>query len=283
MPRRFLLSLAIVATILTACAGTPAAPALTDPKDILTHAASSLQDLKTVHLKLGLSGKVAPGLVTGTTGGSQLDLTGSSLEGDLDLPDGETHIAVAVPALFGISADLVATGGIAYIKTSFDTDGKYRKLDLTALKNSLPLPSGLALPSPAGSGSPDPSAAAAMIDQLKAVLDQLPVPTKLADDRIADQDCYHVQEKIASTDLPQTSAALSAVPWTLTADVWTRKSDYRPARIVLLVDAGTEGSLTFTIDLTNYDAPVTVTAPAADLISDQPFSIPSIPGLPSLP
>ncbi len=279
MPRRFLLGLAIVATILTACGGTPAAPALTDPKDILTHAGSSLQGLKTVHLKIGLSGKVDPGLLTGTTGGTQVDLTGTTVEGDLDLADAETHLALAVPALLGFSADVVATGGIAYIKTSLDTDGKYRKLDLGALKNSLPLPSGLALPSPAGSGSPDPSASA-MVAQIKAALDQLPAPTKLADDRIGDQDCYHVQEKVASTDLPQASDVLKGAPWTLTADVWTRKSDYRPARIVLLVDGGTEGSLTLTIDLTSYDAAVTVTAPAANLVSDQPFTIPGLPSLP---
>ncbi len=38
----------------------------------------------------------------------------------------------------------------------------------------------------------------------------------------------------------------------------------------------TAWNLAITIDLTNYDAPVTVTPPPADQISDQPFSIPGL-------
>jgi hypothetical protein len=275
MPRRFLLDLAIVATLLAACGGTPAAPALTDPKEILTRGTSSLQGLKTVHIKAALSGKFDSGLATGSTSGTQVDLTGSTLEGDIDVADSETHIAVAVPALLAFSADILATGGTAYVKTSLNADGKYRKLDLTALKNALPIPSAAV-----ASGSPDPSAANAMIAQLKAELDKLPAPTKLPDEKIGDQDVYHVQEKINSSDIPQASGALNGATGTLTVDVWTRKSDYRPARLVILVDGGAQGSLTLTIDLTAYDAPVTVTPPAADLISDQPFSFPGLPAQP---
>ena len=100
------------------------------------------------------------------------------------------------------------------------------------------------------------------------------MPTKLADEKIGDQDCYHVQFKVSGADMPQASAQLAN--GSITVDVWTRKSDYRPARITMAIDTGGQGTLTATIDFTNYDAAVTVTAPPADQISDQPFSIPGL-------
>jgi hypothetical protein len=222
-----------------------------------------------------------------------VDLTGTSLEGDFDRADSEVKLTVAVPALFGLTADAIATGGSAWIKTSLDADGKYRKIDAgsilgrLSLPSGLPLPSGLLLPSPAASGTPDPSAVAAMVDAFKARLDKLTTPpVKLADERIGDQDCYHVQTRVTPADMasgsptasaqasPESSSAPTSV--TVTLDTWTRKSDYRPARLVIAVDAGAQGSLTVTIDLTDYDAAVTVTAPSADQVSDQPFTIPGL-------
>jgi hypothetical protein len=271
MPRRILFVVALVATLLAACGGTASAPALTDPKDILAHAATSLEGLKTVHVKASVTGKIDSGALSGGVG-LPVDLTGSTLEGDIDVIDKEGKIAVAVPAVFGFSADAISTGGQTYIKTSLQPDGKYHKLDLGALTSGLPLP----LPSlPTTVGSPDPSAVAAMVDQFKAQLDKLTIPpTKLADEKIGDQDCYHVQTKVSAADLPQASSALGT--GSVTVDVWTRKSDYRPARLTIAVDAGTSGNLAITVDLTNYDAPVTITVPPSDQISDQPFAIPGL-------
>ena len=62
----------------------------------------------------------------------------------------------------------------------------------------------------------------------------------------------------------------------VTIDVYSRKSDYRPARLVIGLDGGAQGNLTVTVDLSNYDAAVTVAAPPADQISDQPFSLPGL-------
>ena len=273
MPCRFLFIVALVATLLAACGGTATQPALTDPKDILAHGVSSLPGLKTVHIKGTLSGKVDPGALSGTGTGSgvTMDLSGSTLEGDLDVADVEGSFKVSVPALLGFSAELVSTGGTAYVKTSLSPDGKYHKVDTSSITSGLPLPS---LPTAA---SPDPSAVAAAIDQINAALDKLTTPpTKLPDEKIGDQDCYHVQFKVSAADMPQASASLGT--GSVTVDVWTRKSDYRPARITLAVDAGTQGNLTATVDFTNYDAPVTVTAPPADQISDQPLSLPGILG-----
>jgi hypothetical protein len=45
---------------------------------------------------------------------------------------------------------------------------------------------------------------------------------------------------------------------------------------VVLIDAGSDGSLTLTIDLTNYDAAVTIAPPPANQVSDKPFSVPGL-------
>ena len=273
MPRRFLFLVAILATVVLACGGSAAKPALTDPKEILANTASSLSGLKTVHVKATVTGKLDAGALSGGTGsgGMAIDLTGTTLEGDIDVADSEAKLSVSVPALLGLSADVIATGGQAWIKTSLSPDGKYHKLDLSSMTAGLPLPS-----LPTGAASPDPSAVSAMLDQLKAELDKLPPPTKLADEKIGDQDCYHVQLKVNSSDIPQASGMLNGATGSVTLDVWTRKSDYRPARIGIAVDGGSEGNLAIQIDLTNYDAPVTVTAPPADQVSDQPFSLPGM-------
>ncbi len=271
MTRRLIPFLVAIVAILAACGGSSTAPALTDPKEILSKTVASLQDVKTVHVKAELAGKVDPSIATGGTGtgGAQFDLSGSTLEGDIDIKDSEAKVAISVPALLSFTADLIATGGNAYLKTSLTGD-KYQKLDTGSLTSGLPLPS---LPT---SASPDPSAAAAMLDQLKTELDKLPAPVKLDDAKCGDQDCYHVQLKVSSADVPDASALPSGMTGNVTIDVYSRKSDYRPARLVIAVDGGTQGSLTATVDLSNYDAAVTVTAPPADQISDQPFSLPGL-------
>ena len=114
MPRRFLFAVALVATMTTACGGPPAAPALTDPKDILVHAATSLQATRTLHLKATLSGKVDTGLLFGKPTGAQIDLAGSTLEGDLDLAGREAKLSASVPAILGLSADLIVDAGVIY-------------------------------------------------------------------------------------------------------------------------------------------------------------------------
>ncbi|MDP9482863.1 MAG: hypothetical protein M3P84_06535, partial [Chloroflexota bacterium] len=273
MPRRILFILVLAATIVAACGGSPTAPALTDPKDILLHAASSLQTTRTVHLKVTLAGKLDTGLITGKPTGARVDLAGSTLEGDVDIAGREMKLSASVPALLGLSGELLVDAGTVYVRTSL-TGPKFQKLDPNAIFGGQPLPS---LPPAA---SPDPSAVAAMIATLKAQLDQLPAPVKLADEKIGDQDCYHVQAKVTSADVPQASGVMGDLSGAMTIDVWTRKSDYRPARLVIAVDGGTSGTATITVDLTGYDAAVTVDPPPADQLSDQPFTIPSLPFLP---
>ncbi len=269
MPRRLLILVAVAATFFLAACGSSSAPALTDPKDILTHATSSLQGIKSVHIKASLTGKLDPGSLTGaggSGGGATLDLSGSTLEGDIDIAKSEAKLAIAAPNLFGFSADVIVDSGTLYLKSSMTGD-KYQKLDTSKLTAGLPIPS---LPV---SASPDPSAAAAMIAQLKTELDKLPAPTKLADEKVNGVDSNHVQMKVANSDVPQASGLPAG---TATLDIWTSKTDYRPTRIGITIDGGAEGNLALTVDLTAYDAAVDIAPPPADQVSDQPFAIPGL-------
>ena len=278
MPRRLLSVLASCAILIAACSGGAAAPALTDPKIILTSSTASLQNLKSVHFKIAVAGSVNTADLSGAssdaspvpgTSPTMLDLSGTTIEGDIDVTDSSGQVAASVPALLALSANVVVVGGIAYVKTSLG-DSKYAKVDLGALAGALPIPSLPAI------GSADPSAAAPVLSAIDAELAKLPAPTKLADETVNGQDCYHVQEVVPSSDVPGAGDALNGASGTLTVDLWTQKSDLRPSRLVIVVDGGTAGKITLTVDLTNYDAAVTIAAPPADQVSDQPFSLPGL-------
>lgn len=276
MNRRLLSLIAASAIVIAACSGAAASPALTDPRLILANTTTSLQNLKSVHFKVAISGSINSAALTGGSSNTSpapdasaanLDLSGTTLEGDVDVTDSSGQVAVNVPALLALSANVIEVGGIAYIKTSL-SGPQYSKLDTSALTGALPLPSlGLG-------GSPGPAEASAMISAVQAELAKLPAPTKLADETVNGQDCYHVQEKVASSDIPEASGLLGDASGTLTVDLWTQKSDLRPSRVVILIDAASLGNVSLTVDLTNYDAALTIAAPPPDQVSDQPFSIP---------
>jgi hypothetical protein len=278
MPRRLLTLLAAAAMLIAACGGTAATPVPTDPAAILAASASSLKDVKTVHVKVAISGSIdTSGLLGGDNAssapaasgsGSSLDLSGTTIEGDIDVANSAGQVTATVPALLNLTANVVYVGGTAYIKTSL-TGPQYEKLDTSALASGLPIPS---LPA---AGSPGPEASA-MLSDLQAALAKLPAPTQLADETVNGQDCHHIQLSLSSADLPLPSDALNGASGSAKVDVWTQKSDGRPSRLVVAVDGGAQGNLTFTIDLTNYDAAVTIAPPPADQISDQPFTIPGL-------
>ncbi|TMC61783.1 MAG: hypothetical protein E6J17_07900, partial [Chloroflexi bacterium] len=59
MPRRLLALIALVGALtVIACQGAPAAPALTDPKEILTQSILSLNNVKTLQIQGDLTGTV---------------------------------------------------------------------------------------------------------------------------------------------------------------------------------------------------------------------------------
>ena len=105
-----------------------------------------------------------------------------------------------------------------------------------------------------------------MIDDINTFLNTPGVaPTKQADEKCGDKDCYHVTLNLTSAQLNDATggALASAAPTASgTADVWFQKTDLRPAKLTIAGNAGAQGTLSLTMTLSNYDAAVTVTAPA---------------------
>lgn len=254
MLRRIVFAAAVVA-IVAGC-GSSATPAVTDPKDIVTRAVTSLQSVKTFHLKVDLSGSVPFSLGPGS--GSSLTLDGTTVEGDVDVAAQETHISFAVPALLGTSGELTVADKAAYVKISL-AGPKWSKIADTGA-GTLPLPSG----SPGAIG-----------DQVTAFLEKPGVaPTKLGDEKCGEEDCYKVELTLPVGDLAgslggalSSFAPLPSLGTTqATLDLWVEKDSFRPVKATVAVDMGTTGKLTVTAALSKFDQAVTITAPPADQI-----------------
>jgi hypothetical protein len=263
MPRRLFALLAVLGLLLVvvACQGAPAAPALTDPKDILSRSVLALKDVKTVQVKGELTGTVT------IPNSGPLDLKGTTFDLSADIPAKKLHAAASVPAFLGTSADAIFVDNALYYKVAgplagmvgADPTGKYTKSELPA-----------ASAGPSASGDTVQTDPLKAIDAFKAQLDKLPAPTKAADEKCGDKDCYHVVMKLTEKDLaavdPSAATSLAGTPFTLTLDVWSQKNDLRPAKVAFGVDAGTNGTFTLTLTLT-YDQALSISAPAADQIA----------------
>jgi hypothetical protein len=251
MPRRLLMLLALVASLaVVACSNTPAAQALTDPKEILTKSIASLANVKTATIKGTFSGSIN----AAETGAFDL----STLKVDLavDIPAKKTRVQVDAPTLMGTNLDMIVADGNVYLKVvgplaSFvgaDATGKYTK---TA--------SGATVPTEAT----DPTKA---IEEVRAGLDKLPkAPEKLADERCGDQDCYHVKLALTGADLATLGAGDGEIG-NVSLEVWSRKNDLRPAKISFTLDMAAQGTVSGTFEFT-YDQGVNISAPPADQIA----------------
>jgi hypothetical protein len=255
--RRFALILATLLTttslVLAACQTAPAAPLLSDPKEILTETVVSLKDLKTVEFTGTFSGTVEAAEL-----GGNLDLSSIKLSGALDVPNKKARFSLDAPSLLGTNLEALLVGDEAFYKVEGmlagmlgATAGKYTKAEI-----------------PESSGNPmtDPEEIAKAVDEVRAALDKLPnPPTKGADEKCGDQDCYHVT--IAATadqlkGLDPTGAASGDV----TFDLWTRHSDRLPAKLAVSAVSPEMGTVGMTIEF-RYGVSVSVEAPPADQIA----------------
>lgn len=254
MHRRLFLSLAVVAAILGACAG-PSTPALTDPKEILSKALEAVAAAKTVHVAADVSGTVSLDL-TGSGQGAPLDLKGTSLSGDIDVVGKKLKGSLAVPALLGLTADLIVIGPDSWTKISLMG----------------PRWQHATTPSGPEAAATDPTKT---IADLKAALDKLAVPpTKVADEKCGDKDCYHLKLQLASADLGPLASAAPGISGDAAVDIWVERGTNRPLKLVIAASAGAQGTVTVTVTLSNYDAAVAIDPPPADQV-DQGSPTPS--------
>jgi hypothetical protein len=252
MVRQPLLALGLVAAfVLGACGGSPAASPISDPTEILTKALEATQEAKTVHVKADIAGSVALDL-TGQGSGGPLELTGTTVEGDIDLAGKNAQVSFSAPTLFGLGGELIVIGPDSYLKVSLLGD-KYQK-------------STNAADNPTGALS-DPQQTIADLE--KALKDLPTPPTKAPDEKCGDAECYRVTVDIPTTDVGGAlggvlGSAAPGVSGSGTIDVWVNKATLRPAKLVITADGGAEGTITATVELTRWDEAVSISAPPAD-------------------
>ena len=253
MLRRLLPAFVVLATLLAAC-GTPAAPALTDPNQILTQGLEATAKLKSFHMELTLDGTA-----TDPSSGSTFPLNNTSIEGDFDLE----HKALAASfGVMGFSGDVRLVGDAAYVKMSL-TGPQWIKTEVT----------------PAASGDPmgavtDPATA---IAELRTFLERDGVEaTLLADGTCAERACYHVQLSLSADLLDEAAAASgetatlpsSMFPDGLDIDVFFDKEKLYLSRLALDLAGSEVGDVSAVLNLSKVDEAVSVEAPPADEVTE---------------
>ncbi len=114
--------LALLALAAAACG--PTTPALTDPAEILQKAAASLGETRSFHVRGVIDGEV-PLSIGGAGGGAPLPLDGTTLDGDVDVANGELAVEILAPALLNLRANLVVADGSAYLRAPIITGGSW--------------------------------------------------------------------------------------------------------------------------------------------------------------
>ena len=200
MSRRTPAILAIVTTLalaLSACQGGPTAPALTDPKEIVTAALNATEAAKSVHLDVTLDGTLSVA-VPGLGAATPVNLTGTTANADVDFAKPALKATFAVPAMLGLAGEIIAVDGKSYVKTTI-TGPLYQES--------------------AGSAGPvDPSAAPGMVDNLGDILFKEGVVLTKGDDvACGSKQCYTVSANLTSEQLGTGAAgSLGNLPVDLT-------------------------------------------------------------------
>jgi len=298
LPRTAVALLAGVAVAVAACGGgsATAAPAGTsgaasttaaslaptanpnDPNSLLNELVTGGPDVKSFHIKIALTGTIKADALKASDASLAASITqdvtldGTAVEGDVDIANQAAHLAVNVPGLepLGgqpITADLILVGGKLYAKASL-LGPKYTEMDLgslSSLTSSLPV----AVPTPGASAL---SGAMDQVAQLRKQLDDAGAKVTLVGvEQIGGSDAEHINITIP-TDLinQQIAAESSAAPAmtidSATLDVWVYKSDNRLAQLQLQGSSAQAGNLSLIVTVTNYDQPVSVSAPPADQV-----------------
>jgi hypothetical protein len=262
LSRKVLFGVACLAIAVAGCggsSGTPTPSPISDPHQILTEAVTASANVTSFHIEIDLSGKVNTSALGSSGGlglGGTMDLAGTKVEGDIDVTKQAADLKLSMPGLMGLTGEAIVVDGNAYYKVSLMGD-KYTKVSLGDLTGGLPVSVPSALPS--GSG-----AIADEVNQLRQELQAMGVTTTLLpDDTIDGKAAYHIQ---ATVPLQAINAALAAESPAIqldsaSVDMWVYRADLLPAKVEIKGAASQIGNLDLVILLTNYNEPVTITAP----------------------
>ncbi len=253
----------VIASGCSGSSGTPTPPPISDPNVVITRSVGAVPAVTSVHVKVEVSGTVNAGALSGSGSGGlglsgNMDLAGTTAEGDVDVTNEATDLKITLPSPLG-TGEIIVVGGNLYYKLSLYGD----RFTETSLSNAVPVP----IPSPGAVASANPSAAIASLT--KALDDAGAKATLMADDKVAGKDVYHVS---VSIPVDKINTLLAAEGGSATAgmkldsasfDYWVYKDSVLPAKVEIKGSAGTLGSLDVVVTLTSYNEAVTIKAPAA--------------------
>jgi hypothetical protein len=249
-----------------------------DPESIITAVVSGESAVKSFHINLSVNGTIKSAALADAAGGAggaagalkgDLKLDGTSIDGDVDLANLAAHLTVNVPPLAAlgnqpVTGDLIVKDNALYYKVSL-LGPKYTKMDLGSLAS-------LASSLPVSVPTANAAASAALVDQvnqIRTAMQQAGVKATLVGvDQIGGKDAYHINISIPIDYLnSQIAAQASAGPAmkidSAAVDFWVYKDGNRLAKAEIKGASSALGNIDITLTITNYDQPVTVTAPAA--------------------
>lgn len=250
IPRRIAPALAAATLLLAACGGA-GAPVISDPKEIVTQGLEAMGELDSVHFVVALDGTASVQDL-----GGEMDLSGTEASGDLDLANERAHLEFAVPAMFGLSGEVVQIGRDSYLRTSFTGETwSHSTLD----END-----------PVG----DVTDPAAQLARVRAFLDKEGVELeKLADADCGEETCYAVRLTIPAEVLAEASPGAGMDPGELVGealvlDLLFDRDDRWLTQASTRIVAESVGELTLTLTLSAFNEPVEVETPPEDQVTE---------------
>ena len=246
-PRALLAAVVLLGLVAAACGG-QAAPALSDPKQILEAGISGLQTAKTFHVDGTATGKLVLSLGGSTGSGAPISLDGSTITGDGDLFGKRASLSLAVPALFNVTADVVAIDAVVYARVPLLGSGGWtRQAGTDSIFGLLADP-------------------AAVLAQLGAFLARPGVaPRTLSNERCDDADCYAVAFTIPAAQITGGNPAAGLPGGLVLGDVavtaLVRTDTPRLVKLSFDVPLGAGGTVNVALSLSKIGDPVTITPP----------------------
>jgi len=255
-----LFGLLAAASIVVSACGAASAPALTDPKEIVLAAVRTGGTAKSVHVEATLDGSINADLTGSGAAGAAVSLTGTTASADVDITAGNAHATFSVPALLGLSGELIQIGDTSYVKTTLTGD----KFTTQKGANSLPV---------------NPGGTKSLVENVGDFLSKPGVdPVKGDDVACGSTQCYTVKIELTPAELnaldggapmaSQLPIDLSAASLNLTIRV--EKNTNRLAGLAASVAMGDQGSLTIDLSFSKWDEAVSVSAPPPDQVQTAP-------------
>jgi hypothetical protein len=259
---------AIVGLVAAGCggsSGTPTPPPISDPNEIITRSLEELTKSTSMHVRITVDGELDLSGLGDSAGGlaGKINLSGTYVEGDIDITNEALDFKFGVPALLALSGRIIVVDGYSYTQISLQGD-KYTKSEAG---DNLPVD----LPSPEASASGE---IAAQIEELKKQLDEAGIEATLEGDAKVDgKDCYHISIKIPAEKLSELmgevdSTAAGVQIEDAQFDYYVYKESLRPAKISASGKAAGTGQASFELIVTKYDQSVDIKAPDPSQIQE---------------